>query len=110
MPKIFYDYLIVREDITSLLDSHDIDEIEKAELIDLIDETLHHHALNVILSHLPEEHHAEFMSRFTAAPHDEQLLAYLKEKIQVDIEAEIRKQADRIKKEILAEITKSKRK
>lgn len=110
MSKIFYDHLIIREEITALLDLHNLEPEEREELLQIIDETLHHNTLNVILNHLPKEHHREFMSRFHAAPHDESLLDYLQQKISADIRSEIKNQAAKIKKEILAEIKKSRHK
>jgi hypothetical protein len=110
MSKIFYDHLIIREEITAQLDLHKIDPEEREELLEIIDETLHHATLNVILNHLPKEHHSEFMTRFHAAPHDESLLDYLQQKITTDIRSEIKLQAQKIKKEILQEIKKSRHK
>lgn len=107
MSKIWYDHLVVIEEITSHLDQFEVDPEEKQELIDLIDQTLHHHVLNVLLNHLPNEHHYEFIASFHTNPADEKLLDYIKSKVQVNIEEEVRKQATRIKKEILNEIKKS---
>ena len=110
MTKIFYDHLIIREEITAQLDLHKVDPEEREELLQLVDETLHHTTLNVILNHLPKEHHPEFMSKFHSAPHDESLLDYLQQKITADIQSEIKIQAAKIKKEILQEIKKSRHK
>jgi hypothetical protein len=107
MSKIWYDFLVEREEITLVLDKFSLDSEEKAELIDLIDQTLHHHTLNVILSHLPQSYHQDFISRFHKNPADGKLLSFVKTKVTVDIEVEIRKQAQRIKKEILSDIKKS---
>ena len=107
---IFYDHLVLIEEVTSELDLFDIDPEEKTEIIDLIDQTLHHHTLNVILDHLPKEHHQEFMAGFHAAPHNKELLSFLKAHTTVDIEAEIKKIATKVKKDILSDIKKSRRK
>lgn len=110
MSKIFYDHLVLREEITAELDLHSLELEEREELLQLIDETLHHTTLNVILNHLPKEHHREFITKFHAAPYDEKLLDYLQKHVSVDIKSEIAAQAAKIKKEILAEIKKSRKK
>jgi hypothetical protein len=110
MSKIFYDHLIIREEITAQLDLHKLDPEEREELLQLVDETLHHTTLNVILNHLPKEHHSEFMTKFHSAPYDESLLDYLQQRIPSDIRSEITAQAAKVKKEILTEIKKSRHK
>ncbi len=109
MSKIFYDHLVIREEIDFELNRFQIDPEEQEELISLIDQTLHHHILNVILNHLPKEKHTEFISRLHAKPDDDTLIDYLKTHAHPEIEAEIKKQAAKIKKEILADLKKSSR-
>lgn len=108
MSKLFYDHLILLDEIDSLLDKHGVDADQRHGLVALIDETLHHHTLAVILDHLPEAHHDKFLASFASAPHDPQLLTFLKERIKIDIEAAIKDQARTIKSEIIAEIGKLK--
>ncbi|KKU55891.1 hypothetical protein A3H89_02435 [Candidatus Amesbacteria bacterium RIFCSPLOWO2_02_FULL_48_11] len=110
MSKIFYDHLVIREDITAVLDSYDLDPVEREELVGLIDSHLHHHILNIILNHLPKSHHADFISRVIAAPHDTQILEFVRSKVSVDIEEEIKSHAAKIKTDLLSEIHKSRRK
>jgi len=77
MAKIFYDYLIKIEEITVELEGYEMTVEEKEEFITLIDETLHNHTLNVILSNLPQERHEDFLSLFYEAPHRPELLDFL---------------------------------
>lgn len=105
----FYDHLVLIEEIASELNAYDLPDEERAEILGLIHHTAHQHILNVILNHLPQEHHENFLTKFQTTPHDPELLAFLKREIKTDIESEITIQAARIKKEILAEIKKSKR-
>ena len=105
----FYDHLILIDEVIFALDAYDLPKLERAELVGLIHQTTHHHILNVILNHLPKHHHENFLTKFQATPHDPELLAFLKREIKADIESEIKIQAARIKKEILTEITKSRR-
>ncbi len=106
----FYQHLIEIDEVITELDLHDVNAQEREELVNLIHEIVHHHTLNVILNHLPKDQHQKFLERFQASPHDQQLLEYLKSEISADIESEIRSQAAKIKKELLAEIRKSRKK
>lgn len=108
--KYFYHSLIPIEDVTSLIDAHDLEKEEKEELLNLIDQIIHHHTLSVIFKHLPKNKHDAFLTAFRATPHDKQLLDFLKIEIKTDIELAIRTQAEKIKKEILLEIKKSRQK
>ncbi len=110
MAKIFYDHLVMMEEIIVVIDQHDLSPKERQELISLVDQTLHHHILDVILTHLPVPHHEAFLALFHKAPHDPQLLTFLKEKTAVDIEREIQKKAKTVKKSLISAITKSKNK
>ncbi|KKR33732.1 MAG: hypothetical protein UT63_C0012G0011 [Candidatus Gottesmanbacteria bacterium GW2011_GWC2_39_8] len=110
MAKIFYDNLVMLEEVVTEIDIHDLTTKERAELILLVDQIIHQHTLDVILTHLPKEKHPHFLSKFTKAPHDSQLLTYLKTETTVDIELEITNRAKEVKKEIIEEIRKAKRK
>ncbi len=109
MSKIFYDHLIVIEEITAVLDNHSIVAEKRQEVLTIADQTMHHHVLDVILTNLPKEHHEAFLTRFHRAPHDEGLLSFLKEKTAVDIEKEIVNEAQKVRKEIIALIEKANR-
>lgn len=109
MSKLFFDHLILVDEVASQLDQFNLEPEDRAELLSLIDQTLHHHTLNVIFNLLPPEKHADFVGMYKTGPADVKLLAYLKKEIKEDIEAEIKKQADRVKKEILLEVSKAKK-
>lgn len=110
MTKIFYDHLTITEEITSTLNSYSMSGDERKELEELIGQTVHHEVLNTILTHLPKEKHEDFLTKFHAAPHDKELLDYLKKEIKIDIEKEIKLQAKKIRKEILEEIKRANKK
>lgn len=110
MSKVFYDHLIKIEEVVMEFDGQEIAIEEREELIGLIDQTIHHHTLVLILDHLPREHHETFLTRFHQTPHDPKLLLFLKENVSIDIEETIRTKAQQIKKEILQEIKKSRKK
>ncbi len=107
MSKVFYDHLIKIEEIVLELDNYELSYEEKDEFINLIDGTLHHHTLQVILDLLPPQHHQNFLDQFYQSPHDQKLITYLKEKINDEVEKKIQEKAIEIKKEILLEIKKS---
>ncbi len=107
MSKIFYDHLVIREEIDCELNNYRLDPEEKEELIDIIDQTLHHHVLNIILNHLPADKHREFISGLKTDPGSDKLMEYLQAHCP-EIESEIKKHTHQVKQEILAEIKKSK--
>ena len=105
--SIFHNLTLVEEIITEI-DLHDLSREERDELVDLVQKTLHHHTLATVLDHLPTEKHPEFLAKYKQDPENKQLLAWLKLEIKIDIEAAIKTQAAKIKKEILAEIKRAK--
>lgn len=109
MSKLFYDHLIIIEELEGIL--RDVEEPEeKEELHRLVDEIVHHRVLGCILDYLPRVHHEEFLDRFHKAPYDESLINYLQEKTakEIDIEEKIKEEVGKLKKELLAEIKKRK--
>lgn len=109
MSKIFYDHLVIREEIISELEAHDLSEDEREELVRHVDAILHSTVIETILNHLPKEKHEHFLTAFHASPHDEKLLEYLKAEIKDDIEEKIKVEAKRVKKELLDEIKRAKK-
>jgi len=107
MAKVFLDHLIDIDEVITVIDSHHLDPEDRQELVDLVDEILHHHILNVILNHLPPKHHQDFIARLHADPASPDHLAFLKTRITIDIESEIITHAQRIKSDLLKEIAKS---
>lgn len=103
MSKLFYDHLINMKEIQSKLDSYDLSKKEKKELLKMIDETIHHEVMDVILTHLPRKHHEEFLEAFTREPHHQKHILYLQEKTEVDIEGEMQAQITSIVESLLVE-------
>lgn len=108
MSKIFYDHLIVLEEVEAEIKKTAETSEEREELWQLVDEIIHHRVLGSILDKLPGEHHGEFLEKFHKAPHDESLIDYLKEKIGENIEEVIRQEMGDLAYEILEEIRKDK--
>ena len=86
MSKIFYDHLILIEEIIPQLEP--LDSESRDELIGIIDATFHHQILDLILTHLPKIHHEDFLTRFHSTPHDEALLDYLEARIDKNIKTD----------------------
>ena len=107
MSKLFYDHLLIINEVSAELEG--LDPKERSDLLAIIDETLHNHVLDVILTHLPKEHHEAFLDRFHKAPHDKTLLTYLREKTTVNIEAAITKRVKEVKRQTLTAINRARK-
>lgn len=108
MSKIFYDIHIHLEEIEVELDKLTLSHEEKQELEHLIEEMVHHRVLDRILTHLPREHHTEFLDRFHKTPYDHKLLSWLDARIEKSVEEHVKDEIEKLKKEILQDIKSSK--
>jgi hypothetical protein len=108
MSKLFYDHLIVIEEVVFVLHEHKVAKEEQREILRQIDEILHYEIVDVILTHLPQEHHASFLTLLSHAPHDKKTMHFIKEHALVDIEREIIKKANSVKSRVIASIQKGK--
>jgi hypothetical protein len=106
MSKIFYDHLLVLNEVEGAIRLNVSSLEEKEELWQIIDELIHHRVMAIILENLPREHHEEFLEKFTLAPYDQKLIVYLNDKSAKKIEDLIRKEAKKIESEIIKEIKK----
>lgn len=86
MSKLFYDHLIPIEKVLVVLDEYEVSPDERTEILSIIDETVHHHVLDVIFTHLPNEHHEEFLELLASSPQHERLFQYIHEKSYTDVE------------------------
>lgn len=106
MSKLFYDHLIVFEEIEKVIKKTSSTKEEKEELWILVDEVINHKVMEKILDKLPKEHHVEFLELFHKCPHDEiTIFGYLKEKTGKDIETVLKKELSEISKELLETIS-----
>jgi hypothetical protein len=108
MTKLFYDHLIIIEEVTEVLVTHQLTQRECQEILELVDRAMHSEILNTIFKHLPKPHHEMFLVHLHAAPHDRKILEFIKEKSAVDIEKEILKTANAVKKKVIKEIESAK--
>lgn len=101
MSKVYFDHLLVLEPIEEIVRKHANSPEEKEELWHLIDEIVHHRAMDFVLSNLDKEHHHEFLEIFHSCPHDETVIfSYLREKTHIDIEESMRKELESVSGEI----------
>lgn len=107
MSKIFYDHLLVLDEVESVIKSNISSQEEREELWQIIDELIHHRVMSTILENLPREHHEDFLEKFTVAPYDQTLIVYLNERSAKKIEKLIHEEAKKVQKEIIKEIQKS---
>lgn len=94
MSKLFYDHLIIIEEIIGAVGND-------KKLLGVIDETLQNEILDAIFTYLPKEHHGEFLKRFHAAPHDAALMTFLNEHASVNMELVILDRANKTKRKLL---------
>lgn len=107
MAKLFYDHLIIIEEIVAILDAHHLSAQEKQKMLSVIDEMFHHMILDTILTYIPKKHHEEFLKKLVSFPHDPQMIMYLNEKSEKNMEKEILKTITKGKKRIIKEIENS---
>lgn len=104
MSKLFFDQLIVLDDLESEIKKAAKSPEEREELWRLVDEMVHHRVMGCILDKLPRESHEEFLGKFHAAPHDEGIMGYLKGKIGENVEDLIQTEIGGLAYELLEEI------
>ena len=101
MSKIFYDRLIVFEEVEAEIKKVAKTPEEKEELWREIDEIIHHKLMGCVLEKLPKEHHHNFLGKFEKAPQDEGLFTFLNEKVGEDIEEFLKTEMSKLKTELL---------
>jgi hypothetical protein len=110
MSKLFYDHLIVIEEVIAVLDEHKVSPKERDKILMLMDQTLQHEILDAIFTYLPGEVHEEFLTKFHTSPGDPALMQYLKDHAVVNIELAILDRANKTKAKLLKEVKKHIRK
>lgn len=101
MSKIFYDRLIVFEEVEAEIKKVAKTPEEKEELWREIDEIIHHKLMGCVLDKLPKKDHQEFLEKFEKAPYDEGLFKFLTEKVGEDIEDFLKLETEKLKTELL---------
>jgi len=104
MSKLFFDRLVILDDVEAEIKKVARTPEEKEELWQLVDEMVHHRVLGCVLDRLPKGSHQEFLEKFHAAPYDEGLIEYLKGKIGENVEELIKTEIGGLAFELLEEI------
>lgn len=100
MSKLFYDHLLVLEEVEIHIKNMDASKEEKEELWNLVDGVVRTRVMDVILTKLPKEHHEDFLEKLSLFPHDERLMEYLKEKVE-GIDKEIQEEVKKLASEVI---------
>lgn len=106
MRRVFFDHLILIEEVLVEIDELPMEKMEKEKLHHLIDDIVHHKVMTHIFDLLPQVHHEEFLIQYTKAPHDITHLIYLERKTNIDIKTEIIHLGKKLKQELKKEIHK----
>ncbi|OGY25770.1 MAG: hypothetical protein A2Z24_01270 [Candidatus Woykebacteria bacterium RBG_16_44_10] len=101
--SVFYDHLVGLDDIHNEILEFDLPTRQHYHLLQIVDSTLHHEILNVILLEIPVEVHEHFLVEFNNRPHDPAHLDYLK-LFSPEIEDKIRSRANLTKAKIIEEL------
>lgn len=104
MAILFYDHLIDKKELHLHIESVEAPQEKKSNLKQLVDDILHSGLMQFVLSKLPSKKHRTFLNKLHHTPYDPELLDYLKEHIDQEIEDQIQKEFTRLKKLILKDI------
>lgn len=104
MSKLFYDRLIVFEEVEKEIDKKTKTPEEREELWEIVEGIINNRVMGAILKKLPQKHHEEFLSLFHQAPHDEALFDYLQGKVGKNVEELIKGEIGDLAFELLEEI------
>lgn len=102
--KLFYDHLIDRSDLEQLLEKKAKTKAEKEKLLKLLDEIVHKTVLDIILIHLDERHHGDFLAMIHEAPHSEEIFIYLRQKAHPEIEEKIKREVEKLTTKIISDL------
>jgi len=105
MSKLFFDHLLVLDEVEVEIKRSASSREEREELWGLVDDIVNPKVFETILNKLPREHHEEFVEIFHKCPYDEEVIfGYLKAKTGQNLEEELRKELEGIGADILKEL------
>lgn len=104
MAILFYDHLIARSEIEAFIRTQEAPDNHRGKALQLIDDILFQGIVSFILEHLEPHHHHTFLTHVHERPYDPEILAYLRDKVGPNIENDIRAEADKLVKMILADL------
>jgi hypothetical protein len=97
---LFYDHLIDLPALDAELAAYLPDPTERAEVLTLVDQTLHHVVMDTIFTAIPVDQHEVFLVRFHEQPDAPTHLEYLRQ-YQPEIEDQIRLAAEASKRQFI---------
>lgn len=106
MAKLFYDHLIMLDEVLLEVAALDVDQTARQTIIKAIDEITNYRVIIYILDILPSDYHEEFLLRLRSAPADVAHIKFIESKLERDISADLIALGEKIKKELLTEIKK----
>lgn len=106
--KYFYSNFIEIESIIIKLDEMGLTGEQKLHLASLIDSTIHHTVLDIILSRLSDTDKKVFLQRLEKNPEDRELLGFLTERVE-GIEKEISDAVKKLKEELHEDMKEAKK-
>lgn len=105
---MFYSDLVEIETIIIALDEMKLDDHHKKHLSSLVDSTIHHTIMDLILSKLEPTDRAEFIKLYNQDPKNKEIRKFLNDKID-GIDNEIKTAAKKLKEELHQDIKESKK-
>ncbi|MEK7111688.1 MAG: hypothetical protein AAB856_03770 [Patescibacteria group bacterium] len=85
MTKIFYWHLIELSPLKTELVNRGIGDTDLTEILDHVEEIIHHRTLSLVYDNLPAKHHREFSYKLAKEPHKREIMVFLQQKSGVDI-------------------------
>lgn len=101
MSILYYDRLLVLSGLDKKIKKMSASSEERQELWQMVEEIIHHKVLGCCLTHLPEEHHHEFIEMVHNSPYDQKILKYLDEKTKKDMKKIIKDEIKVLTKNLL---------
>lgn len=77
MAVLFYDHLVPWQKAEASVKALNLPRDEEHQVLGMIEEVVHTEILMVILTHLPDHQHHEFLDQFHQSPYSETHLIYL---------------------------------
>lgn len=89
MPILFYDHLINKSEIESLVTALEEAENLRQKTLQLVDDILYQGIILMLLDKLHRSHHQTFLEMVHDRPYDPEIIIFLKERIHKDIDKDI---------------------
>lgn len=104
MSKLFFDHILSLDDIEKEIAKKTNSHEEKIELWQIVDEIIHHRVIGCILDNLPNEEQKKFLDKYQKNPYSKEILTYLQEKLERDVNEFLKEEISDVASEILIEL------